>query len=46
MIDDVNKAVAGLTPLLERKKILFVCRENAARSQMAAVFAQYLARQD
>lgn len=43
MIDDVKKAVAGLSPLLERKKILFVCRDNAARSQMAAVFAQYLA---
>jgi len=43
MAGDVNKAVAGLGPLLERKKILFVCRDNAARSQMAAVFTQYLA---
>ncbi|RJP44103.1 MAG: flavin reductase [Desulfobacteraceae bacterium] len=43
MIDDVNRAVAGLSPLLEREKILFVCRDNASRSQMAAVFTQYLA---
>lgn len=43
MIDDVNKAVAGLKPLLERKKILFVCRENAAVSPMAAAFTRYLA---
>jgi len=32
-----------LNPLLERKKILFACRENACRSQMAASFAQYMA---
>ncbi len=43
MIDDVNKAVAGLAPLMERKKILFVCRKNAAQSQMAAAFARYFA---
>lgn len=32
-----------LTPLLGRKKILFACRENACRSQIAAAFAQCLA---
>jgi arsenate reductase len=44
----VHKDVAAsvkelLTPLLGRKKILFACRENACRSQMAAAFAQKLA---
>jgi arsenate reductase len=28
-------------PLLTRKKILFVCRENACRSQMASAFARF-----
>ena len=32
-----------LSPLLGRKKILFACKENACRSQMAAAFAQKLA---
>lgn len=41
---DIEKAAAGLIgPLLDRKKILFACRENACRSQMAGAFAQYLA---
>jgi multimeric flavodoxin WrbA/protein-tyrosine-phosphatase len=41
---DVEKATADLIgPLLGRKKILFACRENACRSQMAGTFAQYLA---
>lgn len=35
----VNRLLASL---LGRKKILFACRENACRSQMAAAFAQYL----
>ncbi|MFC1567228.1 NAD(P)H-dependent oxidoreductase [Thermodesulfobacteriota bacterium] len=40
---EVKKAVNRLlAPLLGRKKILFACRENACRSQMAAAFAQYL----
>ena len=44
----VHKDVAAsvkelLAPLLGRKKILFTCRENACRSQMAAAFAQHLA---
>jgi len=41
---DVGRAAAALIePLLVRKKILFACRENACRSQMAGAFAQYLA---
>ena len=41
---DVEKAAADLIgPLIGRKKILFACRENACRSQMAGAFAQYLA---
>jgi multimeric flavodoxin WrbA len=42
--EEVRDAVAGLIkPFLTRKKILFVCRENACRSQMASAFTQYLA---
>jgi protein-tyrosine-phosphatase len=41
---DIRDAVAGLMqPFLDRKRILFVCRENACRSQMAAAFTQCLA---
>ncbi|RJP87753.1 MAG: flavin reductase [Desulfobacteraceae bacterium] len=40
---DIKKEVNRLAPLLTRKKILFACRENAGRSQMASAFAQYLA---
>ena len=41
---DVEKAAADLIgSLIGRKKILFACRENACRSQMAGAFAQYLA---
>jgi len=41
---DVQLAVNDLlAPLIHRKKILFACRENACRSQMAGAFAQYLA---
>ena len=44
MHEDVRDAVGRLLkPFLARKKILFVCRENACRSQMAAAFTQYLA---
>ena len=44
VLEDVEKAAAQLVkPLLDRKKILFACRENACRSQMASAFAQYLA---
>ena len=44
VMGDVTEAVNGLlSPLLGRKKILFACRENACRSQMAGAFAQHLA---
>jgi multimeric flavodoxin WrbA/protein-tyrosine-phosphatase len=44
VLADVKKAAADLIgPLIGRKKILFACRENACRSQMAGAFAQYLA---
>ncbi|MBW2193841.1 MAG: arsenate reductase ArsC, partial [Deltaproteobacteria bacterium] len=44
VLEDVKNAVTGLlSPLKGRKKILFACRENACRSQMAAAFARYLA---
>jgi arsenate reductase (thioredoxin) len=43
MTDDVSRSAAGLTPLLERKKFLFICRDNAAASPMAAAFTRYLA---
>jgi arsenate reductase (thioredoxin) len=39
--DARQKARLLVLPLLKRKKILFVCTENACRSQMAAAFAQY-----
>jgi len=32
-----------VTPFLNRKKVLFVCTENACRSQMASAFTQYYA---
>jgi len=41
--DDIKKETERLAPMLCRKKILFACRQNACRSQMASVFAQYLA---
>ena len=42
--DDVRKAAGNLLmPYLGRKKILFACRENACRSQMASAFAGYIA---
>ena len=42
--DDVRKAAGNLLmPYLGRKKILFACRENACRSQMASAFASYIA---
>ena len=44
MIEEVEKAVERLlTPFVGRKKVLFACRENACRSQMASAFAQFLA---
>ncbi|MCF8027516.1 MAG: NAD(P)H-dependent oxidoreductase [Desulfobacteraceae bacterium] len=41
--EDIQSCAANLDSLLGRKKILFACRENACRSQMAAGFARYLA---
>lgn len=42
--NDVQQALDDLLqPLLGRRKILFACRENACRSQMAAAFAMQLA---
>jgi len=44
VIEDVAKAAERLLkPFQGRKKVLFACRENACRSQMAGAFAQYLA---
>ncbi len=37
-----EKAQEILKPFLTRKKILFLCRENACRSQMAAAFARHM----
>lgn len=42
--EDVSKAVKDLLlPFSGRKKVLFACRENACRSQMASAFAQFTA---
>ena len=42
VLEDVAQAVdSTLTPFLGRKKVLFACRENACRSQMAGAFAQF-----
>ena len=44
MLKDVKAAARELLkPFAGRKKILFACRENACRSQMASAFAQYVA---
>jgi arsenate reductase (thioredoxin) len=44
VLNDVKKeAKRLLTPLINRKKILFICRENACRSQIAAAFTEYFA---
>ncbi|MGM0453148.1 MAG: NAD(P)H-dependent oxidoreductase [Thermodesulfobacteriota bacterium] len=40
---DVAHTLQQFSPLLNRKKILFACRENACRSQMASAFANSLA---
>lgn len=41
MANDIKHEADRLTPMLKRKKILFACRENAGRSQMARAFARY-----
>ncbi|MCD6294629.1 MAG: NAD(P)H-dependent oxidoreductase [Deltaproteobacteria bacterium] len=38
-----EKAGELIAPFLKRKKVLFVCRENACRSRMAAAFARQMA---
>jgi arsenate reductase (thioredoxin) len=43
LTDAREKARALVTPLLNRKKILFVCIGNTCRSQMASAFTQYYA---
>lgn len=43
LADARAKAKELTTPFLNRKKVLFVCRENACRSQMAAAFARQVA---
>lgn len=41
MESDVNRAVSELMEgFTDRRKVLFACRENACRSQMAAAFAR------
>ncbi len=42
--EDVRKTVTDLlAPFKNRRRVLFACRENAARSQMAGAFAQKMA---
>jgi multimeric flavodoxin WrbA/protein-tyrosine-phosphatase len=44
VIKDIEEAAERLLqPFQGRKKVLFACRENACRSQMASAFAQFLA---
>jgi len=44
VLQDIDNAVKELLkPYLNRKKVLFACRENACRSQMAGAFAQSIA---
>ncbi len=43
ILEEVREAAHNLTAsFLKRKKIVFACRENACRSQMAGAFAKYL----
>lgn len=41
LLDAKEKARSLVIPLLNRKRILFLCTENACRSQMASAFTQY-----
>jgi len=44
VLSDVEtQARSLLAPMADRKKVMFACRQNACRSQMAAAFAQYQA---
>jgi len=38
-----EKAAILIRPFLDRKKVLFVCKENSCRSQMASAFTRYYA---
>ena len=40
---EVRQAATKLDPLFDRQKVLFLCRENACRSKMAAAFTGHLA---
>jgi multimeric flavodoxin WrbA len=41
--DTRQKALEIVSPFVQRKKILFACKENSCRSQMAAAFSHYYA---
>jgi multimeric flavodoxin WrbA/protein-tyrosine-phosphatase len=41
MTDTKEKASMLIEPLINKKKLLFICKENACRSQMAGAFARY-----
>lgn len=44
VLEEVKEEAQKLIrPLLDRKKVLFACRGNACRSQMASAFAQFYA---
>jgi len=43
LTDAKEKAKAMVSPLMNRKRVLFVCTENACRSQMASAFTQHMA---
>jgi len=44
VLTDVRTAAKDLLdPLMDRRRVLFACGQNACRSQMASAFAQYLA---
>lgn len=43
-LEDIKqRAEEMVSPLMNRKKVVFVCTENACRSQMAAAYAEWLA---
>lgn len=43
VMSDTASLADSLQPLFDRRKILFACRENACRSQMASAFARFYA---
>ena len=42
-LSDIGRLIDGMALFFSRKKILFACRENACRSQIAAAFARIYA---